>query len=228
MSSNVLVVDAAADELGAYRDSLEQAGFDVLRARGDEAMALVQDRTPELVVIDIGLSRDLIARLRALRSELPIIALGRTNDLAVTALEMGAMHFILKPVAGQVLARIVSLSLRESTSRAARGGIQPRPQALAVSSTEAKNELAALLETAVSRGPVRIDKHQSPRAVLIAWDEYQKLTASGGALGALSARYDQMLARMQDASRRDQHQAAFDATDDELATYALAHARHER
>ena len=228
MSNTILVVDADAEELVTYVDSLHDAGFTVERARGEEAIAILHDRAPQVAVVDLGLSRDLIARLRVLRAELPIIALGLTNDLAVTALEMGAMHFILKPVAGRVLARMVALAIREWSARAMRGRVQPRPQALAVSSTDAKNEFASLLDTAVSRGPVRIDKHQVPRAVLIAWDEYEKLTTVRGSLGALSEQYDTMLYRMQHTDMREQHQAAFDASPEELAAAALAQSRHGR
>jgi len=228
MKSNVLVVDAGVDDSAGYVSSLQDAGFTVEQARGEDASAILHERAPQVAIVDLGLSGDLIARLRVLRSELPIIALGRTNDLAVTALEMGAMHFILKPVAGKVLARIAALAIREWSARAMRGRVQPRPQALAVSSTDAKNELASLLDTAVSRGPVRIDKHQVPRAVLIAWDEYEKLTTIRGNLGALSEQYDTMLYRMQHGNLREQHQAAFDASPDELAAAALAQSRHGR
>jgi prevent-host-death family protein len=97
-----------------------------------------------------------------------------------------------------------------------------------VSATDAKNEFATILETAVARGPVGIEKHGEARAVLIGWEDYEKLTAAPDPLDALRVEYDALLARMQRPGARERMKAAFDASPEELAAAAVSQAKRGR
>ncbi|MBL8620499.1 MAG: type II toxin-antitoxin system prevent-host-death family antitoxin [Myxococcales bacterium] len=103
-----------------------------------------------------------------------------------------------------------------------------RRQAREVTATEAKNEFASILDTAVSRGPVVIRKHDAPRAVLVSWTEFEAMEAPGRRLDTLTAQYEARLAAMQRPGMRERMRAAFDADPAELAAAAVGAARGER
>ncbi|MGH8641391.1 MAG: type II toxin-antitoxin system prevent-host-death family antitoxin [Burkholderiales bacterium] len=90
-----------------------------------------------------------------------------------------------------------------------------------VAATRLKNEFGTVLEQAVRGGAVAITKHETPRAVLISYDEFQALVkARAHTLGELRAEYDTLLARMQTPKARKGMEAAFDATPAELGRAA--------
>jgi antitoxin Phd len=91
-----------------------------------------------------------------------------------------------------------------------------------VAATRLKNEFGTVLEQAVRGGAVAITKHETPRAVLISYDEFQALVkARAHTLGELRAEYDTLLARMQTPRVRKGMEAAFDATPAELGRAAV-------
>jgi prevent-host-death family protein len=96
----------------------------------------------------------------------------------------------------------------------------------AVAATRLKNEFGAVLEQAVRRGAVAITRHDTPRAVLISYDEFQALIkARSASLGDLSAEYDVLLARMQTPKARKGMEAAFNASPSALGRAAVRAAR---
>lgn len=91
-----------------------------------------------------------------------------------------------------------------------------------VAATRLKNEFGTVLEQAVRGGAVAITKHETPRAVLISYDEFQALVkARAHNLGELRAEYDTLLARMQTPKARKGMEAAFDAAPAELGRAAV-------
>jgi len=91
-----------------------------------------------------------------------------------------------------------------------------------VAATRLKNEFGTVLEQAVRGGAVAITKHETPRAVLISYSEFQALVkARAQTLGELRAEYDTLLARMQTPKARKGMGAAFDATPAELGRAAV-------
>jgi prevent-host-death family protein len=99
----------------------------------------------------------------------------------------------------------------------------------AVAATRLKNEFATVLEQAVRGGAVAITRHDTPKAVLVSYDEFQALVKDRTpSLNDLSAEYDGLLARMQTPkSRRGMH-AAFNAAPVELGRAAVKAARKRR
>jgi antitoxin Phd len=99
-----------------------------------------------------------------------------------------------------------------------------------VTATEAKNEFGRLLETVIRGGRVFITRHDAPKAVLISAEDFEVLlaAANGNAkakLDGLNARFDAMLARMQEPGAREKMQAAFDASPKEMGKAAVEFAR---
>jgi antitoxin Phd len=90
-----------------------------------------------------------------------------------------------------------------------------------VAATRLKNEFGAVLEQAVRGGAVAITKHETPRAVLISYDEFQALVKTRAHnLSDLRAEYDTLLARMQTPKARKGMEAAFNASAAELGRAA--------
>jgi antitoxin Phd len=95
-----------------------------------------------------------------------------------------------------------------------------------VSASRLKNEFGTVFEQAALNGAVVITKHDTPRAVLLSYAEFEALTASATpALDDLSERFDKMLATMQTPEAKAGVAAAFDATPEELGAAAVKAAR---
>lgn len=95
-----------------------------------------------------------------------------------------------------------------------------------VTASRLKNEFGSVFEEAAVNGAVVITKHDTPRAVLLSYAEFEALTASATpALDDLSARFDSLLAGMQTPQAQAGVTAAFDATPEELGAAAVAAAR---
>lgn len=95
-----------------------------------------------------------------------------------------------------------------------------------VAATRIKNEFGAVLEQAVRGGAVAITKHETPKAVLISYDEFQALVkARSPDLGELTAEYDTLLANMQTPAVAKGMEDAFNASPAELGRAAAKGAK---
>jgi two-component system, OmpR family, KDP operon response regulator KdpE len=111
--SRVLVVDDEPQIRRALGTNLKARGYDVdLAASGEEALRLVAERHPDVVILDIGLPGiDGIEVVRGIRgwSSVPIIMLSvRENEFEkVAALDAGADDYVTKPFGmDELLARL--------------------------------------------------------------------------------------------------------------------------
>ena len=121
MTPYILVVDDEAALLTLVRYNLEQGGFEVGEAvDGDEAMLMIAERRPDLILLDWMLPRlsgiEICRRLRrsADTQNLPIIMLtarGEEND-RVRGLDCGADDYIVKPFSPSELVARVRAVLR--------------------------------------------------------------------------------------------------------------------
>jgi len=92
--------------------------------------------------------------------------------------------------------------------------------------TDAKNEFGRVLATAVERGAVAISRHDAPKAVLLSIEEFDALVSAGEqTLDALSAEFDEFLARMQTQGARKGMADAFAATPARLGQAAVSAAK---
>ena len=113
---SILVVEDEPAQLEVLAYNLEAEGFRVLSAtNGDEALMLVEEEAPDLVILDwmlphvsgIEVCRRLKARVRT--REMPVILLSARSDELdrVRGLETGADDYVVKPYSVlELLARI--------------------------------------------------------------------------------------------------------------------------
>ena len=121
----ILVVDDEPKIVDLARDYLEHAGFGVLvAADGRTALALARTRTPDLVVLDLGIPEpDGLDVIRAIRREsnLPVVILTARDDELdkLIGLELGADDYITKPFSPRELVARVKAVLRRVEPEAA-------------------------------------------------------------------------------------------------------------
>ncbi|MEZ4709873.1 MAG: response regulator transcription factor [Caldilineaceae bacterium] len=113
LNQRILIVEDEPAVARGLQYGLQSEGFDVLLAHsGESGLALVEQQTPHLIVLDIRLPDisgfDLCRRLRGAGKRQPIIMLtARDEEMdKVLGLELGADDYVVKPH-----------SLRELTSR---------------------------------------------------------------------------------------------------------------
>src|SRR5690349_9040059 len=98
-----------------------------------------------------------------------------------------------------------------------------------VAATKFKNEFGSIFEQAALGGAVAITKHNTPKAVLLSFTEFEALTKAGSpALDELTDEFDDLLAGMQSTAARSAMTSAFDATPKELGRAAVKAARATR
>jgi len=129
--THVLVVDDEQDIAGLIKHGLEKGGdIEVeIVGTGDGALKAVNDRTPDLIVLDLnlpvlsGLEVCRILRSRPNTATVPIIMLtARTSESdRVTGLDVGADDYITKPFSLRELAARVRAVLRRGHSEAGNG-----------------------------------------------------------------------------------------------------------
>src|SRR5947209_15139796 len=124
----ILVVEDEMKIARLVRDYLEHAGFEVVVAGdGEAAIASARGRTPDLVVLDLGLpGRDGIEVTRELRrtSNVPIVMLTARGEEAdrIVGLEIGADDYVVKPFSPKELVARVRAVLRRTASATAGAG----------------------------------------------------------------------------------------------------------
>ena len=92
--------------------------------------------------------------------------------------------------------------------------------------TDAKNAFGTVLEKAMSKGMVAITKRDKARAVVLSVEEYEALLKRvPDPLKALSAEFDELVARMQTPKAKAAGKALFKASPVELGKAAVAAAR---
>ena len=127
----ILVVDDERTIREVVRRYLELEGYAVTEAEtGPQALSIVQDSRPDLIVLDIMLPGvdgfSITRRLRAnadysplsIDGEIPIILLtARTNEVdRVAGLELGADDYVTKPFSPRELVARVKAVLRRTTA----------------------------------------------------------------------------------------------------------------
>ena len=114
-SDPVLIIDDHFDTRSLLVELLELEGFTVVSAgSGQEALAVVREVRPCLVLLDLGLPDvdgiELVLRLRAEvnGAGTPIYAFSGFTNLRDAALAAGLDGFLVKPVSGDDLRQLVS------------------------------------------------------------------------------------------------------------------------
>ncbi|HUW62451.1 MAG TPA: sigma-54 dependent transcriptional regulator [Candidatus Bathyarchaeia archaeon] len=120
MKARILVIDDEPLMREYVEEALIRAGHEVVAASGGrEALALMRDRSFDIVVTDLKMSPvDGLAVLRAVREESPdthciVMTAYGTIETAVSALKGGAADYILKPFAPDELDLAVNRALEQ-------------------------------------------------------------------------------------------------------------------
>jgi two-component system KDP operon response regulator KdpE len=116
----ILLVDDEAGIQRAVGPLLRSRGYEVdIAGTGSEALTLFAGRTPELVVLDLGLpdleGTEVCRRIRA-KSQVPIIVLSARGAEAdkVNALDLGADDYVTKPFGPEELLARIRVALRRA------------------------------------------------------------------------------------------------------------------
>ncbi len=157
----VLLAEDEESFVDALVISLEREGFHVTVARdGAEAMARFEERTPDLVLLDVMLPRmsglDVCRAIRA-RSSVPIIMVtAKSTEIdTVVGLEIGADDYVAKPYRLRELISRMRAVLRRSPSAGGTSaeGDPPGSRPIAEAADDADGEGTTALEV----GGVRLD-----------------------------------------------------------------------
>ncbi len=91
-----------------------------------------------------------------------------------------------------------------------------------VAATRVKNEFGTILDRAMRDGAVAITRHDTARAVLLSYEEFESLAqARSRNLDSLSEEFDDLLETMQSPKAKKAMKAAFAASPAELGRSAL-------
>jgi two-component system response regulator AtoC len=123
-SGRVLVVDDDRAVRAALSVNLNKAGFSVAVAEnGEEALALVGEEEPDLVLSDVRMpglgGTALLERLRAGWPDLPVILMTGQGSVpaAVEAMRAGATDYLIKPVRKDELLLVIDRALQDRALR---------------------------------------------------------------------------------------------------------------
>lgn len=98
-----------------------------------------------------------------------------------------------------------------------------------VAATKVKNEFGNILEKAMQGEAIAITRHDAPKAVLISYEEFLRLSEHQAPnLDDLSVEFDALLSRMQTPKAKKSMAQAFNAAPDELGRAAVETARRNR
>ncbi len=117
-AASILLVDDEVAIQRAVAPLLRSRGYDVeVAATGAEAVIAVVDRSPDLIVIDLGLpdldGAEVCRRIRK-QSKAPIVILSARGEEAdkVEALDLGADDYVTKPFGPEELLARIRVALR--------------------------------------------------------------------------------------------------------------------
>lgn len=127
MTIQILVVDDKPTNLKLASDVLEMAGYSTIKAAdAEEAQKILQQTTPDLILMDIALpGMDGLTLTRKLKADerlqhVPVVALtafAMKGD-EQKALDAGCVGYITKPIDTRTLAQRVSDLLKACQTRA--------------------------------------------------------------------------------------------------------------
>lgn len=99
----------------------------------------------------------------------------------------------------------------------------------AVAATKVKNEFGAILEQTMRSGAVAITRHDTPKAVLLSFAEFESLVKERSrSLDDLNTEFDELLARMRTPQARKGVETAFSASPEKLGRAAVTAAKKHR
>jgi prevent-host-death family protein len=234
-SGRALFVHDGSTDAGRVPAIARNAGFELVEAANDrDALRALEHGQIDLVLSDIQLSMmdgaEMLRSIRA-RSDVPIIlltAVAQQNLAAVQAAELGAAQYLVKPIDGAALERVLKLALRPERARRLfladyrnRRGEKVVPAVF--TATDAKKDFGRALDIAAQGGLVVVTKHDDAKAVMLSIEEFNALVEPDvQRLEHLRQEFDVLLADMQKPSAKAAMKAAFSASPQSLGKAAAA------
>ena len=155
---------------------LDKAGFDVTIARtGAEALALIRDRRPDLVTLDLSLPDidgvEVCRQIRQLSDCYVIVISARTGEVdRLIGLEVGADDYLVKPFSMRELqARVAALFRRPRNQQSPRA----EAAAMAPAATEATAEVVDPVADTDAQGCSDLTLNHGAREVIVAGEEIE-------------------------------------------------------
>lgn len=115
---SILIVDDEPIVRESLRDWLKDAGYQVATAEtGEEALEMMKDRDFGVVILDVRLPGKtgirVLREVKALKPEIKsiIITAYPTVELADEAKQLGAVDYLIKPIAPEDLERLIRETL---------------------------------------------------------------------------------------------------------------------
>jgi two-component system KDP operon response regulator KdpE len=114
----ILIVDDEPPIRKLLRLGLDAHGYEVLEATNGKTALEMLGRSPDLIILDLGLpdvqGLELLRKIRELHESLPIVVLSSRNDEAgkVEALDLGADDYVTKPFGMDELVARMRAALR--------------------------------------------------------------------------------------------------------------------
>jgi two-component system, NtrC family, nitrogen regulation response regulator NtrX len=137
MGADILIVDDERDIRAAAAGILEDEGYAV-RGAADaaEAHAVLAERAPDLVILDVWLQGsdkdglEILADIRAAHPDTPVVMISGhgTIETAVTAIRRGAYDFVEKPFSADRLLLVVRRALEAARLRAENAALRAATQ----------------------------------------------------------------------------------------------------
>ena len=130
--TKILIIDDEPNIRLVFRTTLERPGCEVVEAKdGEEALELLKEVRPALVILDLQMPRmggmELLRRLREAGDETPVIIVTAHGSIpdAVAAMRLGAIDFLTKPMSTETLRAVVGQVLARHAEP--EGGREPFP-----------------------------------------------------------------------------------------------------
>jgi len=118
VSKPILIVDDEPIVQESIRDWLRDAGYQVATAEsGEEALELVEKQDFSVMVVDVRLPGKtgitVLKEVKALKPEIKsiIITAYPSTELAAEAMKLGAIDYLIKPIAPDDLERLIRETL---------------------------------------------------------------------------------------------------------------------
>ncbi len=120
----ILIVDDEPIVRESIRDWLKDAGYKVATAEsGEEALELIQNQDFSLVVLDVRLPGKtgiiVLKEIKALKPQIKSIVITAypSTELANEAKKLGAIDYLIKPIAPDDLERLIREAIAKSESQ---------------------------------------------------------------------------------------------------------------
>ncbi len=122
-SKQILIVDDEPIVRESIRDWLKDAGYEVATAEtGEEALEMMKKQDFSVLILDIRLPGktgiSVLREVKAFKPEIKsiIITAYPTSELAAEAKELGAIDYLIKPIAPDDLERLIQQTLLKCES----------------------------------------------------------------------------------------------------------------